>query len=242
MSLQCLNKLKRDGYVYLDDIFLHYIFKEREMKKYLLTILFALTAGGVSSSYAAMMQTIWTATVSDAQSTAAPDLFTNGEVFTAIAIYDDAVRRFTRYGDGPNGIAEFGSGDDTINNTTNLSSSYTYTDNVEFVLSSNFYTLFNNFSDTTVENEAWQQLYSGGTRFQYKADGFLFEFKDNFLGETGIVFIELINYQSYKGIATFSDVTMTTSVYTPPVPVPAAVWLFSSGLIGLVGYAKRKKT
>ena len=27
----------------------------------------------------------------------------------------------------------------------------------------------------------------------------------------------------------------------PPVPVPAAVWLFGSGLIGLVGVARRKK-
>jgi len=26
-----------------------------------------------------------------------------------------------------------------------------------------------------------------------------------------------------------------------PVPVPAAVWLFGSGLIGLVGVARRKK-
>lgn len=211
------------------------------MKKYLLAILFALIVGGASPSYAAMMQTIWTATVSDAQSTAAPDLFTNGEVFTATTIYDDAVRRFTRYGDGPNGIAEFGSGDDTIINTTNLSTSYTYTDNVEFELSSNFYTLFNNFSDTTVENEAWQQLYYSGTRFQYKGDGFMFEFRDNFQGETGIVFIELLNYQYYSGIATFSDVTVTTSVYSPSVPVPAAAWLFISGLIGLAGFAKRKK-
>ena len=26
----------------------------------------------------------------------------------------------------------------------------------------------------------------------------------------------------------------------PPVPVPAAVWLFGSGLIGLIGFARRK--
>ena len=197
--------------------------------------------GGSTSSYAAMMQTIWTATVSDAQSTDAPDLFTNGEVFTATTIYDNAVLQIMQYGDGTNGIAEFGSGDDTINNIINLSSSYTYTDNVDFELSSNFYTLFNNFNDTTVENEAWQQLLYGGTRFQHKGDGFLFEFRDNFQGMTEIVFTEILSNQSYRGIATFSDVTMATSVYSPSVPVPAAIWLFSSGLIGLIGVARRKK-
>lgn len=189
-----------------------------------------------------MMKTVWNATVSDAQSTGAPDLFINGEVFTATTIYDNAVRRYTRYGDGIDGIAEFGSGDDTIINSTNISSSYTYADSVEFELSSNFHTLSNNFSDTTVENEAWQQLYFGGTRFQYKGDGFMFEFRNNFQGETGIVFIELINYQFYSGIATFSDVTMTTSVYVPPdsVPIPAAVWLFSSGL-GIIFFGGRRR-
>jgi len=30
-------------------------------------------------------------------------------------------------------------------------------------------------------------------------------------------------------------------VLASPVPVPAAVWLFSSGLIGLIGVARRKK-
>ena len=32
------------------------------------------------------------------------------------------------------------------------------------------------------------------------------------------------------------DIVLNTSV----VPVPAAVWLFASGLIGLIGVAKRK--
>ena len=32
-----------------------------------------------------------------------------------------------------------------------------------------------------------------------------------------------------------------TTVEFSPVPVPAAVWLFGSGLIGLVGFARRKK-
>ena len=33
-----------------------------------------------------------------------------------------------------------------------------------------------------------------------------------------------------------------TAVAVVPVPVPAAVWLFGSGLIGLIGIARRKKT
>ena len=38
------------------------------------------------------------------------------------------------------------------------------------------------------------------------------------------------------------EFNVTVSGDTPPVPVPAAVWLFGSGLLGLVGVARRKKT
>ncbi|MCK4823198.1 VPLPA-CTERM sorting domain-containing protein [bacterium] len=34
---------------------------------------------------------------------------------------------------------------------------------------------------------------------------------------------------------------MTIPEGVAPVPVPAAVWLFGSGLIGLIGMAKRSK-
>ena len=36
-------------------------------------------------------------------------------------------------------------------------------------------------------------------------------------------------------------VTFNTRFDVTPVPVPAAVWLFGSGLLGLVGVARRKK-
>jgi hypothetical protein len=39
--------------------------------------------------------------------------------------------------------------------------------------------------------------------------------------------------------AYFDNITITTDVSA--VPVPAAVWLFGSGLVGLVGVARRKK-
>jgi hypothetical protein len=35
---------------------------------------------------------------------------------------------------------------------------------------------------------------------------------------------------------------VSTSIVNTAVPVPAAVWLFGSGLLGLVGIARRKKT
>lgn len=33
-----------------------------------------------------------------------------------------------------------------------------------------------------------------------------------------------------------------TGIYTAPVPVPAAIWLFGSGVLGLVGMARRRKS
>jgi len=38
----------------------------------------------------------------------------------------------------------------------------------------------------------------------------------------------------------FGSALIRTSFVTSPVPVPASVWLFGSGLLGLVGIAKRK--
>lgn len=43
------------------------------------------------------------------------------------------------------------------------------------------------------------------------------------------------------GISAGDSVTFNTLFDVTPVPVPAAVWLFGSGLIGLIGVARRKK-
>ncbi|MCU7804154.1 MAG: PEP-CTERM sorting domain-containing protein [Candidatus Thiodiazotropha sp. (ex Lucinoma borealis)] len=57
-----------------------------------------------------------------------------------------------------------------------------------------------------------------------------------------------VDYTHYGSFCCVEDpISSTTSYFlvreTPsPVPVPAVVWLFGSGLIGLVGFTRRKKT
>ena len=53
------------------------------------------------------------------------------------------------------------------------------------------------------------------------------------------------NYQDPFTVTLPAGVTFTSAsgqFLTAPVPVPAAVWLFGSGLLGLIGVARRKKT
>jgi hypothetical protein len=50
------------------------------------------------------------------------------------------------------------------------------------------------------------------------------------------------NIAGYDSVQISKDVRLEIdSTPIPPVPVPAAVWLFGSGLLGLVGIARRKK-
>lgn len=73
------------------------------------------------------------------------------------------------------------------------------------------------------------------------ADGALFTFTDGLL--TNFDFQNL----SFSSLGTiFDDKNIMAgqwgTVTTSPVPVPAAAWLFGSGLLGLVGVARRKTT
>jgi hypothetical protein len=58
-------------------------------------------------------------------------------------------------------------------------------------------------------------------------------------GGTGVV-------QSYilgsVALDATGKLTFTGNSSTTPVPIPAAVWLFGSGLMGLVGVSRRRKT
>jgi len=48
-------------------------------------------------------------------------------------------------------------------------------------------------------------------------------------------------FQPGTGSARF-DEEVTFAIFTPsPIPVPAAVWLFGTGILGLIGFSKRRK-
>jgi len=49
------------------------------------------------------------------------------------------------------------------------------------------------------------------------------------------------NAEAYASTATYTT-TMSFGIAASAVPVPAAAWLFGSGLLGLIGIARRKKT
>lgn len=55
---------------------------------------------------------------------------------------------------------------------------------------------------------------------------------------------QMINYESARIAVRFAGDTRLhyISFNASPVPVPAAVWLFGSGLIGLLGFARRKNS
>lgn len=68
------------------------------------------------------------------------------------------------------------------------------------------------------------------------------------LDELSFLDLDITNYAGMSGSLDFvlnTTGTESANIFIPEsissVPVPAAVWLFGSGLIGLVGLARRKK-
>jgi hypothetical protein len=66
------------------------------------------------------------------------------------------------------------------------------------------------------------------------------------IGVSGNWSLDSAGMQGRLSDGSYTDVAFgqVLSVYNPPsaVPVPAAVWLFGSGLLGLIGVARRKKS
>ncbi|MDH5766608.1 MAG: hypothetical protein OEZ38_11390 [Gammaproteobacteria bacterium] len=67
---------------------------------------------------------------------------------------------------------------------------------------------------------------------------------DYYIHTETVLTSDFFNLQAYEYDSDFSRISMGSALVRDltVVPVPAAVWLFGSGLLGLVGLAKRKKS
>ena len=87
------------------------------------------------------------------------------------------------------------------------------------------------FSAPVVEGQTTSSLHLFGSFYDYSPSIFSFSSSSYAIGTS-------------FGAPHFDVVLDNLSAVTTPVstvPVPAAVWLFGSGLIGLIGFARRKK-
>lgn len=87
------------------------------------------------------------------------------------------------------------------------------------------YSLGYTFSDPNVTNEAMDSVYNLSFTFPHTSSSIMFNF-----GANGL-----------QSLADESWGLDNVKVEVAAVPVPAAVWLFGSGLLGLMGIARRKK-
>ena len=95
------------------------------------------------------------------------------------------------------------------------------------VFSANPYsdTILTNIGETMLEGAAPLAATSASLGLGYDIDG-------NFVGGTP--------FDGIRGLVNIGSGNSLTVTSISAVPVPAAVWLFGSGLIGLIGFARRK--
>ena len=99
-----------------------------------------------------------------------------------------------------------------------------------------------NFDLASLGEPGWYVLKIGGNLNQGNADGFnntlLF---DNFGDmDLGFATISLLMLEDWSNLVINNFDIMRVS-HLSTVPVPAAVWLFGTGLVGLIGFSKRRK-
>lgn len=92
---------------------------------------------------------------------------------------------------------------------------------------------------STVNNVAWTGSEADGTAAIGQELGLATG--STFFGSSSATDATWIHNAAFGNKSTLIPMYALSSVITAPVPVPAAVWLFGSGLLGLVGIARRKK-
>jgi len=137
---------------------------------------------------------------------------TNGDSITATGVFDDSAQT----GVGSESVS-FGLGSGNSLNLVVGSESFTQLDDVDYDTGNS-----PTFSFTDGSFTGFNFLATFGTFGSFSSVNLAFDAGDD-------------NFNSNFASGTWGNYSTTV------VPVPAAVWLFGSGLIGLVGVARRKK-
>ncbi len=219
------------------------------MKKFLVSM-----AGGAilltvlpAQSNATSMVATWEATVGTVNGTLAQSIWNIGDTIQFQVTYDDEGTNYHEYSDGANGIAELGRGDDTIEQTITLpsSSDYYFYSDAGFTFDQNTLDFIAQVDDSGVRNDAETYQNDEYLFSYYSADSFgasLWSSEIAYSYMAGLVF-DANGMRVYNRVY-FSDLTYTVAAASQdpaaPVPEPATMLLFGTGLVGFAGYKKRQ--
>lgn len=213
----------------------------------LITLLYSLIA---LPSYASLVSVHYTATIIDKSSQVAS--FQIGDKIEWGITYNDSGTYATLYNDGMNQIAEQGSGDDTLYRQPCLdnvgpSCTSNWSGSEVQVLSDASFNLGSLLSDMKAERleyaphtRNWSYIMGYSTDPLVPASQLLQNDWYEMNVARGSGSITVITQKA--GIPLYNSIIFNSIVAeVTPVPVPAATWLFVSGLIGLISVSKHKK-
>lgn len=166
-----------------------------------------------------------------------------GSAVSWTTTYDDASTNMHWYNNGPNGIDDHGTGDDSINMTSTppLSGVLSFTADAFTDVSALFSLLIDPTALVDVSDISFDNMYEengdGKLLLDVQSDQYGLELK--YLGPSESDLVATFKVY-YVDIATPPSSLILHNVVASPVPIPAALWLFSSGLIGLIGRNIRK--